>query len=292
VPAAEHDTPVTDERVDVAPGVALRVLVTPGRPEQVPFVLVHGLASNARMWDGVASALAGFGHASAAVDQRGHGRSDKPDSGYDFATVTDDLARLIDRMGLDRPVVAGQSWGGNVVLELAWRFPRLTRGIVCVDGGTIELVNRFPEWEACRTALAPPRLAGMAAVELEKWVRGNHPDWPETGVADTMANFEVRADGTVAPWLTFERHLEILRSLWEHRPSSRYPDIAVPVLLVPADGGPSAWTQDKRAGVAAAEAAIPCVRTAWIKGDHDLHAQFPGELAGLLHRQVEEGFFP
>jgi len=46
-----------------------------------PFVLVHGLASNARLWDGVARRLAGAGHSSAAVDLRGHGRSDKPDTG-------------------------------------------------------------------------------------------------------------------------------------------------------------------------------------------------------------------
>ncbi len=42
---------------------------------------------------------------------------------------------MIERLGIERPVVAGQSWGGNVVLELAARRPELVRGIVCVDGG-------------------------------------------------------------------------------------------------------------------------------------------------------------
>src|SRR5205814_1709852 len=98
-------------------GVGLHVNVWPDG-EGVPFLLVHGLASNARMWDGVASALAGLGHPVAAVDQRGHGRSDKPDSGYDFITVTDDLVAVLDGLGFERSVAVGQSWGGNVVVEL------------------------------------------------------------------------------------------------------------------------------------------------------------------------------
>jgi pimeloyl-ACP methyl ester carboxylesterase len=109
-------------------------------------VLVHGLASNARTWDGVAARLAALGHPVAAVDQRGHGRSDKPDTGYDFATVSADLAAVVAGLGWDRPLVAGQSWGGNVVLELAVRHPSVAGGIACVDGGTLEVARRFPSW--------------------------------------------------------------------------------------------------------------------------------------------------
>ena len=84
-------------------------------------MLVHGLASNARTWDGVAAELARQGRASIAVDLRGHGYSDKPDDGYSVPDVADDVLDLIARLGLERPVVAGQSWGGNVVIEAAAR---------------------------------------------------------------------------------------------------------------------------------------------------------------------------
>src|SRR4051812_44231030 len=215
-------------------GVELHLRWTDGEPGAVVFLLVHGLASNARLWDGVATRLAQRGHASAAVDQRGHGQSPKPDDGYDMATVTADLADLIKREGWDRPVAVGQSWGGNVVVELGWRFPELVRGVVGVDGGAIDLASGFPTWEACRAALTPPPLAGTPLVELERRFRSAHPDWPETGITGTLANFEVRADGTVAPWLTLDRHLQILRALWEHEPLRRLADMQVPVLLVPA----------------------------------------------------------
>src|SRR5919199_1176563 len=68
-----------------------------------PFLLVHGLASNARVWDGVARILAAHGHRVAAVDLRGHGLSEAPDDGYDTDTAADDLAGLADALDLRSP---------------------------------------------------------------------------------------------------------------------------------------------------------------------------------------------
>jgi pimeloyl-ACP methyl ester carboxylesterase len=97
------------------------------------------------------------------------------------------VAVVIDRLGLDRPVVAGQSWGGNVAVELAWRHPAIVRGIVCVDGGWLEPSRVFPDWDACAAALAPPRLIGRPLAEIEGYVRSGHPDWPETGILGALA---------------------------------------------------------------------------------------------------------
>jgi pimeloyl-ACP methyl ester carboxylesterase len=281
--------------VPVAPDVELAVddWTAAERADEVPapMLLVHGLASNARLWDGVAARLAASGHEIWTVDLRGHGRSSKPDAGYDVPTVADDLAHLIETLGLRRPIVAGQSWGGNVVLELAARHPSLVGGIVCVDGGWIDLQSAFPSWEACRERLSPPRLVGRPLVEVEGYLRAAHPDWPETGIRGSLANFEVRPDGTIAPWLTFDRHMLVLRGLWEHRPAERYPTLVPPALLVPADGGGHEDGARKHLTVEAAGAAIPCAEVRWFKGDHDIHAQHPDELADVMDDAADHGLF-
>ena len=239
----------------VAEGVSLAVDVWPGGG--TPFLLVHGLASNRRMWDGVASVLSAAGRAVAAVDLRGHGQSDKPDWGYEFDTVVADLVALVGALGFSSPAVVGQSWGGNVVVELAFRHPGLLRGIACVDGGDIELWREFPTWEACAEKLRPPSVEGKSLADIKASIREAHPDWPETGVLGMLACYEAGPDGSGArPRLTLERHLQILRALYEHRPSALLPKLDVPVLMIPAS---------TVAG-----------------GDHDLHAQQPDVVAGLV----------
>jgi pimeloyl-ACP methyl ester carboxylesterase len=264
---------------------------SPSERSSIGFLLVHGLASNARLWDGVAAHLAGLGHPVVAVDQRGHGGSSKPDDGYDMATVANDLRLLIDTLGWDRPAVAGQSWGGNVVLELAWAHPEAVSTITCVDGGFIDLAGRFPVWDDAAAALAPPRLAGTPLADITVWLERSAADWPEAGRQGTLANFEVRADGTIAPWLTFERHLTVLRGLWEHQPSSRYPEVTVPTLLIGADTGDVAWSSSKHDAVDHALSLLPQGRAVWFEAHHDVHAQRPVEVGDLLHRAATDPTF-
>ena len=276
--------------MSVADGVTLNVHRWRGRTDLVPFVLVHGLASNLRMWDGVASRLSAAGCPVAAVDQRGHGRSDKPDDGYDFATVSADLAEVVRALGYDRPVVVGQSWGGNVVVDLAARGSVPRGGIAGVDGGWIDL-RRFEAWEDCERAMAPPRSEGLPADDFEELIRGRRSEWPEDGIQGSLACFEVRRDGTIAPWLTYERHLRILRALWEQRVAELYAAVDVPVLLLPCDDGTAEWVARKRDEVAVAEARLRSSRTVWFRAAHDVHAQKPDEVARVLLDSVADGFF-
>jgi pimeloyl-ACP methyl ester carboxylesterase len=189
--------------------------------------------------------------------------------------------------------LAGQSWGANVVLEVAARHPEATGGLVLVDGGTMELRSRFADWATCEAALAPPPLDGTSVATFERLLRTHHPDWPESGIAGTLANVEVLGDGTIRPWLSRSTHMTILRGMWEQHLSARYPLIKVPVLLLPAeDQANQRWMAGKRQDVTQAGAALESSTTRWIAGDHDLHAQHPDLVAALIHDATGPSFFP
>lgn len=285
-------------RVTVRDGVSLRTLEwsraadSPG----IPVLLVHGLASNARLWDGAARTLAEMGHAVTALDLRGHGHSDKPDHGYAMQDVADDVADVLAALpgyhAGARPLVVGQSWGGNIVVEVAARHGDKVRGVVAVDGGTIELSRAFPSWEECARTLSPPALDGMKFDRLRSYIRAAHPDWSEEAIDGQMHNMERLPDGTIKPWLTRERHLTILRGLWEHMPSSLWPVIGVPVLFTPASKGSDEHAVSKRRQVEHAVATLARGRAEWFEpADHDLHAQFPDRFAAVVDDAINTGFF-
>ena len=66
-------------------------------------------------------------------DLRGLGRSDAPDLGYSMATYADDLAGLLDAIGVDDVVLAGLSMGGYVAFEFLRRHRPRVRGLVLAD---------------------------------------------------------------------------------------------------------------------------------------------------------------
>ncbi len=292
-PIASHSIDLArDHFIDVNPRLHVREWA--GDVNRVPFLLVHGLASNARLWDGVGARLAASGHRAVAVDLRGHGLSDKPDEGYDFATIAGDLVRLMDAMGVERPIFAGQSWGGNVALAFGVHRPALARGLCFVDGGFLDIQSRpGMTWERTQVDLRPPPLAGTPLELMRQRIQEFHPDWSDEGIEGVLANFEVLPDETVRPWLTIERHLQILHALWSQRPAELYPRVKMPVLICPArDAKNPEWTASKQAQVDAATAGLPHSKVHWFEeSDHDIHVQRPVALAELMLAELRDGIW-
>lgn len=265
-------------RVTVAEGVGLAVRVREPLPSsRPPAVLVHGLASSSRLWDGVASALDDFGHGSVAVDLRGHGQSDAPHSGYDTSTAVADVIAVVEQTTGDRPVLlAGQSWGGNVALQVAARRPDLVAGLALVDGGWIRLASRFADWDSARHALAPPDIDGMPAASFRSMLAPALDGFPDGSLDAAMSTVRVLDDGTIQRRLSVPRHLEILYSLWQDDPRQWYPQVRARTVLMPAVevGAPL----DPEIG--AALAAIEQARLRPFPGaHHDVHLQRPVEVA-------------
>lgn len=272
-----------DLMVRVDPGVRLHVRRFPGSSAQVPFLLVHGLSSNARLWDGVAARLATAGHSAYAVDLRSHGESDQPDTGYDTGYAVRDLAAVVTELDLPPAVVAGQSWGGNVVVRFASEHPERVLALALVDGGWIDLSSRFESWEECERALRPPELDGVREADLLAQLHRAHPDWEDWALRATVGNFRPAVDGRLTRRLSIPHHIRILRSIWEEPPAPYHASLTVPTLLVPALPVGDDRPDERLDEVRRAAEAIPHARIKeYAATDHDIHAHRPGQLAADL----------
>lgn len=80
-----------------------------------PVILIHGWPLSADSWDDQAFALANSGFRVIAYDRRGFGRSDQPWNGYDYDTLSDDLADVIEATGVTDTAIIGFSMGGGEV---------------------------------------------------------------------------------------------------------------------------------------------------------------------------------
>ncbi len=80
-----------------------------------PVILMSGWPLSSDSWDDQAMALADAGYRAIAYDRRGFGRSSQPWSGYDYDTLADDLAAVIEQTGAKDAVLAGFSMGGGEV---------------------------------------------------------------------------------------------------------------------------------------------------------------------------------
>ncbi|SFK30127.1 alpha/beta fold hydrolase [Cellulomonas sp. KH9] len=129
-----------DETVAVrcpAPGRQVGPLWVVTRGSGPPLVLLHGNGEDHHVFDRMLPTL-GAGRTLVGVDSRAHGRSPRGTGPLSIARMADDVAEVLDLLGLRQPDVLGFSDGGNVALELAVRRPDRVRRLVVVGA------NLFP----------------------------------------------------------------------------------------------------------------------------------------------------
>ncbi len=121
----------TERTVERPDGVTL--VVDEAGPEDGPVVvLAHGFPELAYSWRHQVPVLAEAGYRVLAPDQRGYGRSSRPEAveDYDIVRLTDDLIALLDETGQEKAVFVGHDWGSMVVWSLALRYPERVAGVV------------------------------------------------------------------------------------------------------------------------------------------------------------------
>lgn len=262
---------------------AVRIATTIEGVGEPTFVLLHGLASSRRIWDLVIPYLK-KAHKVIAPDLRGHGETEKPERGYTLEDFALDLDELLRRYGVTRPVIVGHSAGANIALHHAVTR-KSARGLVLVEGGVVEL-HAHLSWEQARERLAPPP---DDPYQIDKWVREGPRELPATPqlVEIRRSLFEWGRDSAPRKRLTRERHLAILRSLWEQDVHDDLARAPCPTLVIVARLASAAATEqqwaERKAIAAARVARLPGIALQWFEDTiHDAPLQRPRELAEAI----------
>jgi len=129
---------------------------------QSELLFVHGLGGDRTHF---APQMEYFAHKGRVLNAelRGHGESDKPKQEYSIEGFAEDLVWLCTRLNIKKPVIIGQSMGGNMALEIAARYLDFPAGLVLLDSGVL-----FPE--SAGTVFAG-YLDGLRSPDFEDQVR-------------------------------------------------------------------------------------------------------------------------
>lgn len=144
------------ERDLVVKGLRLHLLDWGGEG-RTPLLLLHGFTGAAHAWDTLSIALQPHFHVY-ALDQRGHGDSDPADE-YNPVAAFDDLAGVIEQLGLRSLVLVGLSMGGRNAMYFTARRPDVVQKLVVIDIGP-EISRR-----ASQAPAGPPEPATWQSVE-------------------------------------------------------------------------------------------------------------------------------
>ncbi len=112
-----------------------------------PILLIHGTSSSALIWGDAVDAAARLGRA-IVYDRRGCTRSERP-SPYDITSVplhADDAAALLEALHATPATVIGRSYGGEIALDLASRYPEQVRALALLEPLVLGLDEDADRW--------------------------------------------------------------------------------------------------------------------------------------------------
>jgi pimeloyl-ACP methyl ester carboxylesterase len=259
-----------------------------------PILALHGLASSANWYERLAARLSRK-HRTVAPDQRGHGQTTQAPSGYDWQTLAADAIRVLDHLELEQAAVLGHSWGGNVAINVAARFPERISKLVMIDGGFLD-GHLLPDasWEVFRNRYAPRNVSGDRGEFLARISQQLEDCWDDDleRIVQTMVYED--DEGQIQDILRPSNHAQVLEAMWGEPPSVTLPNIRCPTLIVPAGPRPdragSNFNLTKTVMVEAAARTVPNNRVHWIPETiHDIGYHKPDELAAVIMEFLGEG---
>jgi pimeloyl-ACP methyl ester carboxylesterase len=201
-------------------------------------VFIHAWALPSAMWDYQIAALSHQGLRCVTYDRRGHGRSDKPGSGYDCDTLADDLSALLTQLDLNEVTLVSHSFGSAEVVRYLTRHGtgRIKRIVMIAPAATPFVMK------------SPDNPGGIPQAQLEffraKVLQGDFPKWLEEG---KQAFFAAAVSPGLQDWIKglmlttpLPVAIESNRQVTSTDFRKELPGVSVPTLIIHGDRDTSA----------------------------------------------------
>jgi 3-oxoadipate enol-lactonase len=197
-----------------------------------PLLMMMGLGGSALAWEPALIADLARAFRPIVYDNRGTGRSDKPNEEYLIEGLAADAAALLDALGLARAHIFGVSMGGMVAQEFALHYPArvqtLTLGCTTAGGR-----NAVPAPPASMAILMAPR-NGLSDADLIRraWPLNYTPAYLQSHGAE-LEQAIVRVLAYPTPAFAYKRQLD---ATFKVKTYDRLPEIKAPTLVISGDG--------------------------------------------------------
>ena len=169
---------VRNESFETPDGTSIGFTLRPA-PGAPRLALVHSLALDRGVWDGVAAALEGSVEL-LTHDCRGHGQSDRRPGPYTAALLAADLAALFDHLEWPGAAVAGCSMGGNVAQAFGAGYPDRTTALGLIDTTAWYGADSAAKFRERAAAARTEGMKGLIGFQLTRWLsdayRTSHPE--------------------------------------------------------------------------------------------------------------------
>ena len=272
--------------VDVGNGLRLfarvhRSMATVPR-KGTPLILLHGFTASADSWRHLVSSLSPE-HDVITVDMPGHGRSTTPadPSRYALDTFADDLATVLDVLGIPRAIVLGYSMGGRAALKFALQHPQRVQALVLesTSPGIADPTQRSErqQWDLRLAELL--ERDGITAF-VDHWER--LPLWASQAALGLETRAALRAQRLAQSPVGLANSLRGAGQGVDPPVADRLAELRVPVLLLAGalDSGYVSFARSMAASLR--DARVDIVAAA----GHAVHLERPEEYAALVKRFV------
>ena len=252
-----------------------------------PLIALHGAASSCHWYDLTAPHLAKSFRV-ITLDQRAHGKTDQPDTGYDWPTLAKDVIGALDQLGITRAAVIGHSWGASVALSLAALHPQRITALVMIDGGfSSGARSSTMTWDEYKSRLSPRDIYGPKERYLGALQRQFSHCWDYQMEHIVMTMVRSDPDGTVHERLDLSNQQQMLWAMWSDPTQKLMASVECPSLLVAAEGHPQTrnaeYLQRRQSSVTETLAQLKNSSAQWIPDSgHDIGYEQPKELAKVI----------